>query len=86
VVEPGDADFDALAARFAPNLGTRAVVRIRLDRVADSCGYTVPLYRYEGERRQLDDWAEKKGVEGLRNYRAEKNAESIDGLPGLRRV
>jgi hypothetical protein len=86
VVEPGDAGFDALVARFAPCLGTRSVIRVALDRISDSCGYGVPLYRYEGERKQMEDWSASKGAEGLRKYRAEKNAASIDGLPGLRRT
>lgn len=80
---PGDARFDAVVARFPKYPGTRAVVRVALDRVADACGYAVPLYEFRGERTQLDDWAESKGPDGLRAYRAEKNAESIDGLPGL---
>jgi hypothetical protein len=86
VVEPGDADFEALAARFPSNVSSRAVIRVALDRIADSCGYGVPLFRYVEERKQSDEWAAKKGVEGMRAYRAEKNAASIDGLPGLRRL
>jgi hypothetical protein len=85
-VEPGDADFAALAAHFPPHPSTRAVIRVALDRIADSCGYGVPLYRFVEERKQLDEWAARKGPEGLRDYRAEKNAASIDGLPGLRRT
>ena len=30
-----------------------------------------------------DEWAERKGADGLVAYRAQKNATSIDGLPGL---
>jgi hypothetical protein len=56
---------------------------VALDRIADSCGYGVPRYRYEGERPQLVDWADRKGPEGVVAYRAERNAASIDGLPGL---
>ena len=29
----------------------------------------------------LNDWAIRKGEDGLAAYRAEKNAASIDGLP-----
>jgi hypothetical protein len=52
--------------------------------VADSCGYAVPLYEYQGERRQLHDWAERKGEAGVADYRREHNARSLDGLPALR--
>jgi hypothetical protein len=85
-VEPRDDDFAPLAARFAAHPSARAVIRIALDRIADSCGYSVPLYAYQGPRKQLDDWAARKGPEGLRAYRAEKNAASIDGLPALRGI
>ncbi len=83
VLEAGDAGFDEVVARFPDYPGTRAVVRVALDRIADACGYAVPLFEFRGERTQLDDWAQHKGSEGLRAYRAEKNAKSIDGLPGL---
>ena len=83
VLVAGDARFEEVAARFPAYPGTRAVIRVALDRIADACGYAVPLYEFRGERTQLDAWAEHKGPEGLREYRAEKNAWSIDGLPGL---
>ncbi len=41
----------------------------------------VPLYDYQDERGQLEVWAEKKGDSGLRDYWAQKNQASIDGLP-----
>jgi hypothetical protein len=84
VMEPGDADFEALAARFPQYPSTRSVIRVALTRIADSCGYGVPLYQYEGERSQIADWAERKGPEGLRVYQLERNRESLDGLPALR--
>ena len=82
-VVPGDPDYDALVARFPAILGTRAVIRIALDRIADSCGYAIPLLAYQGERDQLTAWAAHKGPDGLRAYRAEWNTKSIDGLPSL---
>lgn len=83
-IEPGDPGWPELAARFAPQPSARAVIRAELERIADSCGYGVPLYRFEGERTQLDAWAERKGPEGLRAYQLERNRTSIDGLPALR--
>jgi len=85
-IEPSDTRFAALAARFPPADGTRAVILVRVERASDSCGYGVPLYEYQGERTQLGAWAAKKGSEGLVQYQKEKNAASIDGLPGLRWV
>ncbi|MGO9061199.1 MAG: pyridoxamine 5'-phosphate oxidase family protein [Candidatus Binataceae bacterium] len=83
-VEPGDPRFEDLRPLF-PNLaGVRSVIVVELDRIADSCGYGVPLYSYEGERTQLLQWAKRKGPNGLAQYRAENNRLSIDGMPGLR--
>lgn len=84
VVEPGDSGWDDLIARFPEYPGARSVVVMDVERVADSCGWAVPLYEYRGERSQLIEYAETKGPEGLERYRAEKNRASIDGLDGLR--
>jgi hypothetical protein len=86
VVERHDEGFDTLKERFpgasAPN--ARAIVVVRVTRISDSCGYGVPLFHYEGERTQLEAWAERKGPDGVREYQRKKNHSSIDGLPGLR--
>jgi hypothetical protein len=84
VFEPGDEGHDALAAKLPTRRGARAIVHVSVERVADSCGYSVPLMSYEGEREQLDLWTAKKDDDALVEYRVEKNAASIDGLPGLR--
>ena len=86
VVEPGDADWDGLIEQFRDYPGVRSVVVVDVERVSSSCGFAVPLYEYQGERKQLIEYAEKKGPEGLRMYRAQKNRRSIDGLAGLRSV
>jgi len=79
----GDPRYDGLAARFAPRPGARAVVLVELERIADSCGFGVPLLAYRGDREQLDEWAARKGTDGLAAYQAERNGVSLDGLPGL---
>ena len=84
VVEPRDPEFSRLLASFDAKPGVRAIVRVDLTRIGDSCGYGVPLLRYEGERPQMGEWAERKGEAGLETYQREKNAVSLDGLPGLR--
>ena len=83
VVPVDDSEFATLAGHFPDMLGARSIIVVTLDRIADSCGYGVPRYRYEGERPQLVDWADRKGPDGVVAYRAERNAASIDGLPGL---
>jgi len=84
VVEPGDGEWDELVAHFPDYPGVRSVVVVDVERVADSCGFAVPLYLYKGERSQLIAYSENKGPEGLERYKARKNRRSIDGLAGLR--
>jgi hypothetical protein len=83
VAVPGDDDWAELVGRFPAHAGTRAVVVVDLDRVADSCGYAVPFLEYAGERDVLERSHQNKGPDRLVTYRAERNAESIDGLDGL---
>jgi hypothetical protein len=83
VVEPGDDEWADLIARFPEYPGVRSVIVADVERIADSCGFAVPLYDFKGERSQLIDYAAKKGPEGLAQYRAQKNRVSIDGLAGL---
>jgi hypothetical protein len=61
--------------------GARQIVILEVELVQTSCGFGVPLYDYVGERPSLIQWAEFKGEDGLEEYRREKNARSIDGLP-----
>ena len=82
VIYPGNPAFADLSGLFAGHPGTRAIILVTLRRISDSCGYSVPLLEYVGHRDALDKWSEKKGPEGLRAYRAEKNRESIDGMRG----
>jgi hypothetical protein len=91
-VMAGDARFAALLERggfeepAAPE-ASRAIVVVEVARVADSCGYGVPLMGYEGQRPHMEAWAEKKlrvgGEDALREYQREKNTESLDGLPAV---
>jgi hypothetical protein len=83
VVLPSDSDWSDLAGGFPPKPGARAVIVVDVTRVSDSCGYSVPFFDYAGERDLLDRWAETRGEDGLVDYRATRNAQSIDGLPAL---
>jgi hypothetical protein len=77
------ADFQSLAVQFPAFLGLRTIVRVTCHRIADSCGFGVPLFDFVGQRAQLEQWAEKKGVASVNEYVAKMNATSLDGLPGL---
>lgn len=80
---PGHEAFEALRAGFPAHPGTRSIIRMAVERIGDSCGYAVPRLRFEAERDQLQAWAERKGEDGVARYQRERNAKSLDGLPGL---
>jgi hypothetical protein len=90
VVMPSDPTFGEIVDGFEqpehPE-ARRAIVLVELTRIADACGYGVPLMRIESQRRHMNAWAAKKlrvgGPEAIINYEREKNAISIDGLQGL---
>lgn len=83
VVESGDPEFERLISHFPENPGTRSIVRIQVERVSDSCGYSIPYFDYVEPRETLDKWAANKGKDGLVEYRSTKNRSSIDGLPAF---
>jgi len=90
VVLPGSPRWDELAAHFprtadaaALTGAERSIIVVDVDRIADSCGYAVPVMELAEERDVLDRWCEGKSAAELADYRAEKNAVSIDGLPAL---
>ena len=75
IVEPEDVDWDRLSAFFPPYASRRSIVILNVERVADSCGYGVPLFQYLGERTQLVDWADRKGPDAIAEYRSKESAE-----------
>lgn len=80
-ITPADGAWQELAAQFPAIPGARQIVVLEIDSLQTSCGFGVPNYHYAGPRDELVRWAEKKGPEGLADYRHEKNRVSIDGLP-----
>jgi hypothetical protein len=81
----GTPGYDALAGHFPDLPGARSIVSIAVERVQTSCGYSIPFMDHREERPTLIQWAERRGPEGLEQYWADRNAESIDGLPALDR-
>ncbi len=79
----GSAGFEQVAGNFSILPGTRGIVRCTVSRISDSCGFSVPRYEFLEERDTLVRWAESKGAAGLRSYREDRNARSIEGLPGF---
>ena len=87
VVLADDAEFASLRTKFAKErtVAQRSVVLVDVDRIADSCGYAVPLMDFVADRTVLDLHQEKKGAAAYAAYAEGTNARSIDGLPGLTR-
>jgi predicted pyridoxine 5'-phosphate oxidase superfamily flavin-nucleotide-binding protein len=92
ILLPGEPAYDELLARAgfedaAVAQSRRAIVRVEINRIADACGYGVPLMSHEGQREHAPLWAQKKlrvgGVAAIDAYKAEKNERSIDGLPAI---
>ncbi len=83
VVRPDDAQFSSLLTRFgAQHAGTRAIVVIDIERIADACGFAVPYYELVGERPVLDAHHTQASDEKFAGL-ADRNRRSIDGLPAL---
>jgi len=83
VIAASHSRFAEMSTHFPPNPGTRAYIHIVVNRITDSCGFSVPFYDFKGHRDTLDRWAINKGPAQLATYRAEKNQKSIDGLPAF---
>ncbi|QRW19737.1 vacuolar protein sorting-associated protein 35 [Rhizoctonia solani] len=121
VYELGSTRYNELVPVEERLPGSRAAVVVDVHKVGTSCGFSVPLYKPDGERTILQDWTdgletldqefanEKEGFEmtnplshlefipsssdptkddrnprGMKEYWAQENIRSIDGLPGLR--
>lgn len=84
-VEPADPRFAELRERLPPaeDGALRSIILVHAERISDSCGFGVPLYEHKGPRAHLREWTDKKGPERIQTYQVEKNARSVDGLPGL---
>lgn len=80
-IKPKDAAWDELISLFPKTPGTRQIYDIEVENAQTSCGMSIPFYEYQGERNELNDWAEEKGPKEVELYWKEKNQTSIDGLP-----
>jgi hypothetical protein len=81
VVLPSDADWETLSPHFTHLTGTRQIIVADIHKVQTSCGFAVPFMDYVGERDTLEKWWENRGDDGVRDYQAEENQASLDGLP-----
>jgi hypothetical protein len=85
VLLPGDPDFAELVENFAdqPKHAVRGIIDVEVDRVSDSCGFSVPRMDYVEDRDLLVRHFARKDDEQVAQYQEQKNSYSIDGLPAL---
>jgi Pyridoxamine 5'-phosphate oxidase len=83
VVLPAEPEFAELRAHFAKERthAQRSVIVVDVQRVADSCGYSVPRMAFVEDRDILDLHQLKKPTAYYDEYWDVRNAASIDGLP-----
>lgn len=89
--QPGNEIYQQLFVGLLPgqanyNAGLRCIITLDLERVTTSCGYSIPFYNYISERPTLLEFSEKKGDQGMIDYRSLKNSWSIDGLPSIGQI
>lgn len=81
VIHKNDAKWEKLFALFTPLPGARQIFDLSIEMIQTSCGMGVPYYDYSSERELLNDWAQKRGDEAIKQYWLEKNQLSIDEIP-----
>ncbi len=83
VVESHDDRFVDLLAEFPEQPSARNIIEVSVERIIDSCGYGVPLYDFKKHRESFDNYYANQTAEEVAEYRQNRNAKSLDGLPGL---
>lgn len=84
IVEGSDPGFDELAGLFPTHAYVRAIVKLHVERVADSCGWGVPKYEFIGQRDTYARFGEQRTAEDVQRAQLKNNMKSLDGLPGLK--
>lgn len=91
VVEMQDDEYAELLTSFALTdevpPAVRSIIVVDVERIADSCGFVVPLMTEPAERGVLyktaEAWTRRQGPSAIRDYCDVNNGESIDGISGL---
>jgi hypothetical protein len=75
LVRPEDGGWQKHIGHFAQQPGQRQIILVHIEEVREACGYM------GNGRKQLTEWSEELGADGLARFRERNNAASIDGLP-----
>lgn len=86
VIERSDAEWAELQPLFPDSRMARAIIKLSIERICDSCGWGVPMYEYKGGRDQYPRHEDQLDDEGLRQDQLKWNMSSMDGLPGLKKT
>lgn len=83
VIHPRDPDWNELIGLFPEMAGSRQIVDVRVNGVAQSCGTGVPRFDLVEDRGPVEllPYFDKLGEEGVKAFWARKNQTSIDGKP-----
>lgn len=83
VLHPRDKQWNASLTQFPTLAGSRQIFDLEIDLVQTSCGTGVPVMSFERTRadEELVPFYEEMGPEGVQEYWARKNVQSIDGKP-----
>ena len=80
VVERAGAAWDELQTHFPQSRMVRSIIKVSLDRIADSYGWGVPMYEFIGERSQYWEYDSQTNDEALRDLQMKHNMKSIDDI------
>ncbi len=78
-------EFAELMKLFPKFDRARAIFKIHIDSIMDSCGWGVPFFEFKSEREQLHRSMDHKSFDDWVEHRYNTNESSLDGLPGLTR-
>lgn len=79
VVYPDHKNWPDLIRQFPNYIGARQIFDLKIELVQTSCGFAVPFYEFTGERDTLTKWADKRGIDGIKEYWGKKNVTSLNG-------
>ncbi len=83
VIKFNSDSFNKMASYFPNHLGTRSIIKVDLHRIQDSCGWSIPLFEYRGDRDVYDKYCENKGRDKLVGDIIQGNKKSIDNIAGF---
>ncbi|KAF8935728.1 hypothetical protein BGZ47_009796 [Haplosporangium gracile] len=78
------AHYKGTSPDFETIEGKRSIIVISVEKVGISCGFGVPYYEYKENRPTLLNYWGKKTEDKVVEYWAQKNTQSVDGLPGMK--